>query len=333
MEQLRKDKIKIEGVLKRTNLKQETRLKNEIRINEIDQKINQIRIDDFIREKNEKLFVELEMFANNRSDRMDKRSKLFTELKMFANKRSDRMDEITRLEKNRNIMLNKIKEDILQLKNNEESKVIVKLNQENLNDDEILSYVINIISRYFVGKKLTITVPFESVDGKTDEIRYVLNDNFLNRLKNIFNRITSYLVPGSDEETIDIIQKATSMKIEIFKSTHEKERKSGAFFKYLNKTIFDFSRYGIYKSFDVKNYDDNCLYLALKLGGLSEIKLNQLKCKVIDRKVPQNKLKEICESLKISIKVYNGTSNPVIYGKEFDEKYVLGLLDEHYFNH
>ena len=42
-------------------------------------------------------------------------------------------------------------------------------------------------------------------------------------------------------------------------------------------TSFDLSRYGIFKEADKNNYIDNCLYLALKAGGLETDKLQQLK--------------------------------------------------------
>ncbi len=59
------------------------------------------------------------------------------------------------------------------------------------------------------------------------------------------------------------------------KKTNPAEAKSrskpaGAFFKFLNKTHFDFSKYGIHREIKHVNYNDNCLYLALKHGGMSE---------------------------------------------------------------
>ena len=56
-------------------------------------------------------------------------------------------------------------------------------------------------------------------------------------------------------------------EIEISIVDKNKTRAGGAFFPYLNDTIFDLDKYDISKTADRNNYKHNCLYLALKAGG------------------------------------------------------------------
>ena len=122
-------------------------------------------------------------------------------------------------------------------------------------------------------------------------------------------------------------------------------RRYGGPFNYYNKTHFDFRKYGIFKRQDFLNneniYNDNCLYIALKQGGLSNEKLNQLKSICLTREVPLIRLNKICEKLNICIKLTylklkNKKDNKSqrdykIYGNEYKEIYNIGLLDNHYF--
>ena len=62
-------------------------------------------------------------------------------------------------------------------------------------------------------------------------------------------------------------------EVGIFVIDKNNTREGGAFFKYLNLTNFDLEKHGLFKTIDRNNYKHNCLYLALKAGGLSDIKL------------------------------------------------------------
>ena len=62
-------------------------------------------------------------------------------------------------------------------------------------------------------------------------------------------------------------------EVELFIVENNKTRAGGSLFPYLNITVSDLSKYGIFKSVDRNNYTHNCLYLALESGGLSVIKL------------------------------------------------------------
>jgi len=111
-----------------------------------------------------------------------------------------------------------------------------------------------------------------------------------------------------------------------------KKKRSGAFFKHLNLTNIDLTRYGIYNNIEKENYSDNCLIYALKMGGMNEIKLNQSRMIIKERNFPKCKLEDLCNELKIKIIVKtDDTKHQDKYGKDYDEEYKLGCLDEHYF--
>ena len=115
-----------------------------------------------------------------------------------------------------------------------------------------------------------------------------------------------------------------------------KTRAGGSFFPYLNITIFDLSKYGIFKTVDRNNYKHNCLYLALQAGGLSDVKLQELILSLRNRHIHKCGLENVCNTLEIHIELISlrndGETNRVEhYGKDFDEKCNLGLVKGHYF--
>ena len=65
----------------------------------------------------------------------------------------------------------------------------------------------------------------------------------------------------SDAEAVETVHK--EKEVEMFIVDKNRTRAGGCFFPYLNITIFDLSKYGIFKSVDKTNYKHNCLYLAL----------------------------------------------------------------------
>ena len=157
---------------------------------------------------------------------------------------------------------------------------------------------------------------------------------------------TKIIDGGSDNDFIVEVNKTQKIIIKTIKGGKKKKdgtfktKNGGSFFKYLNNTIYNFERYGIYNSVDTNNYDDNCLYNALKFGGLEEEKLHFIKTIMKNREIPICKLNEICEKIKIQIKLrrikgktkdnYDNIET-TRYGKQFEKIINIGLLDEHYF--
>ena len=112
-------------------------------------------------------------------------------------------------------------------------------------------------------------------------------------------------------------------------------RAGGSFLPYLNTTLFDLSKYGIFKTVDKHNYKHNCLYLALQAGGLSDIKWQELILSLRSRHIHKCDLENVCKTLEIHIELISlrndGENRVEHYGKDFDEKYNLGLVKGHYF--
>ena len=109
----------------------------------------------------------------------------------------------------------------------------------------------------------------------TSNRHYPLNDRTINLLMkgDIDMSVTVgeelEAVGISDAEVVDVI--AQEKEVEIFVVDKNKTRAGGAFFPYLNNTICDLSKYGMFKPVDRHNYKHNCLFLALQAGGLSDI--------------------------------------------------------------
>ena len=109
---------------------------------------------------------------------------------------------------------------------------------------------------------------------------YALNDSTINLLmKGDIDMSATTSKKGeeikeSDAEVIDLLD--IEEEVEIFVVDKNKTRAGGAFFPYISNTVFDFDKYGISKTANRNNYKHNCLYLALKVGGMPDIKLQQL---------------------------------------------------------
>ena len=105
-------------------------------------------------------------------------------------------------------------------------------------------------------------------------------------------------------------------------------------------TISDTSKYGMFKTVDRNNYKHNWLYLALKAGGLSDIKLQELILTLRNRHIHKCDLSNLCNTLEINIELISiridGKKSDVDHYPqsphiEYAEKYHVGLVKGHYF--
>ena len=168
---------------------------------------------------------------------------------------------------------------------------------------------------------------------------YTLNDRTINLLmKGDIDMSATTSEKGeeikeSDAEVIDLLD--IEKEVEIFVVDKNKTRAGGAFFPYLNNTVFDFDPYGVFKTVDRNNYEHNCLYLALERGGLSDSKLQQLKLVLRNRTIHKCDLSNVCDALEIHIELISirndGHNRVEHYGNDYEEKYNLGLIRNHYF--
>jgi len=180
-----------------------------------------------------------------------------------------------------------------------------------------------------------VKLGFKLDNGST----YFLNDKTINQLMR--NRIEDEHLPDGNRKDNDYQElvsfQGKTKHIRLFRiEAFKRGRPAGGFFKYLNATHFDLDRYGIHKEVRKEHYADNCLFHALRNGGMEERKLELLKHFVKNRIIPKCKLKDVCEKLEITIKLTTikaetDTRTEHFGDKSLKEKYAIGLLDEHYF--
>jgi hypothetical protein len=175
----------------------------------------------------------------------------------------------------------------------------------------------------------------KKINLKLNNRNYVLNSNTIDRLFSLLSNqlVEGIDVTGSDAAFVSELQDADSIEIYEFIKTNKYEKANGAFFKYNHVMAFDFTKYQIYNTTDILDYD-NCLTYALQQGGLADEKLEKLRLMTKTDNIPVCKLKQICEQLEIRInlkKTKKGDYGFFSYGEQFTEIYTLGLLDEHYF--
>ena len=227
--------------------------------------------------------------------------------------------------------INQIKLNLEKLKNGNLQKVNVDLTKINI-------------------KKLASQIGILSEDVKlimkllTSERYYPLNDRTINLLMkgDIDMSVTVgeelVKVGVSDVETVAII--AQEKEVEIFVVDKNKTRAGGSFFPYLNNTIFDLSKYGIFNKVERNNYKHNCLFLALQAGGLNDIKLQELILTLRNRHIHKCDLSKVCNALKINIELISIRTDgkksdvehyPTCPYIEYNEKYNIGLVKGHYF--
>ena len=136
---------------------------------------------------------------------------------------------------------------------------------------------------------------------------YALNDRTINLLMkgtidmSATSSETAEVITDSDKEVVDLI--ANEKEADAFLVDKNRTSAGGSFFPYLNITIFDLSKYGIFKSVDINNYIHNCFYLALQAGGLSDIKLQELILTLRNRHSHKCDLLNLCNTLEINIEL------------------------------
>lgn len=243
--------------------------------------------------------------------------------------------------------LNKEKERI----NNKYNEIMKKININNNNKEEQYMKIINNLNNDIIKNA---SIKFNSNEDfllflnllqlnniqnlviNIDGVYKFLNYNSINKLKISLNQnIDDFYNPTSIKNLINSvvsISKYTPNPNFISKYT----KKSGAFFPYLYKNIdHDFSKYQIFKTFDIKNYYHNCLYYALEQLKLSQDKLNHIKYIVKNRNINKSELTNVIKNIDICIHVHyykkSGKQSINKYNTKSNNIYHIGLFFGHYF--
>lgn len=203
--------------------------------------------------------------------------------------------------------------------------------------DFTIKEILELINDVRNGENTILTITYE--DGS--EKLYTMNEFFYERISKISEsqvEENNDVISESDMEffnTINAIRKITIENPIIVKnkSGSIKTKNGGAYFSYLNKTDFDLTKYGCYKSILPTNYDVNCLIKCFIAYGVSEDKINLLKSIVVNREIPMCKLQQVADKVKMSIKLrkQDNHKKPYVYGKDYKEQIEIGLVDKHYF--
>ena len=241
------------------------------------------------------------------------------ETKRFIGDTKKNKEKIAKQEDKKEKLINQIE------KNFEDKKEFtVSLNNKIITDVELFDIVAKRREDYVI---------------KIGDITYALNDNTRNRLRELVQENLIYEQTtgvDSDGELIQQLKDVSEIKFIPFVKTNKNKKDKGAFFKYVNLTDIDFTRYGIFSEVDKSNYEDTCLIYALRMGGLEEDKIEKLKLMVKNRIIPKSDFEKLCEVIqsKIILKTdddHDHTINRKTYGKKYERTFNIGLLDEHYF--
>ena len=144
----------------------------------------------------------------------------------------------------------------------------------------------------------------------------------------------------SDAEISGLLEQGTEVLIWVVKRNGTKTRPGGAFFPYLNNTIYDLDKHGIFKTVDRNSYKHNCLYLALQAGVLSDIQWQGLILTLRKWTIHKCDLSNVCNTLEINIELISvrndGKKSDVEHYPnsphiEYNETFKLGLVKGHYF--
>ena len=130
-----------------------------------------------------------------------------------------------------------------------------------------------------------------------------------------------------------------SIKIVFFEYTKKYNNKDGKFFRYINTTDIDLTRYQIIRESDDRSIlDTHCLIHTLAQHDIKEDVLNQIKLAFPHNNVnfPMSNLKQVADIIKkkIILHKYQNKEDKIVkmlYGKEYDETVQMSLYENHYF--
>lgn len=197
--------------------------------------------------------------------------------------------------------------------------------------DKYLLDIVKLVRRVLNGKKIYFNIGFKT---------FTLSNKFINQISELVDKIKDGFVfqeddSSSDNRALILTHQEPYITVTYTSDDHKYKKSSGSFFPYYHKLRLDLQDYGIFINNDLmkKQKQDICLIHALKMGGLDHDRLEILRNIVTHSNIPLCKLPEICDELKICIKIKRETKHAGrdIYGKQFTEIFNIGLIEDHYF--
>ena len=165
---------------------------------------------------------------------------------------------------------------------------------------------------------------------------YTLSNSFLQLITDIFNEggeevVVGAVKKGSDYELITAFIEHDNWTLTILEKPSGGILIDGAFFPFLHKLDkVDLDAYGVYKTVDHNNYEDNCLIKAIETAGYDT---TAIKCLCKNQYIPMKELKNIANKLNLYITVRRITDEKKKehYGDNTKPEIKLGIIEKHYF--
>jgi hypothetical protein len=173
-------------------------------------------------------------------------------------------------------------------------------------------------------------------DSDDKNEHFTISDTTRTKLANYLNNraVIEENMEESDGRIYTLVKVSSAITVNPLNPTYKYKKRAPAFFKYHSKTNIDLTRCAIWSETVISNYDDTCLIVALRNGGLSVKKQEIIKRMIKNRCIPLCDIEKICDSAQIQIKIKTeDTSHDSrrVFGKKYDEIYNIGCLLEHYF--
>jgi len=173
---------------------------------------------------------------------------------------------------------------------------------------------------------------------------YTINDDVLVRLRDII--ANGFEIINTQQEGSDIAILRNFVEInelvinKRLKAENTNNTREGSWFPYYLKDKYKFEthRYQVFNrvgSFCNDRNSFHCLLFSLIMADISEDKLEFIKFMIKRKHLPMAKINEICDVLKVKIRVRlrkpNGNIDYTVYGKDYEKTIDIGYICKHYF--
>ena len=165
---------------------------------------------------------------------------------------------------------------------------------------------------------------------------YTLSSSFLQLITDMFNDggaevVVGAVKSGSDYDLITAWRDFSNWSLTVLPQPKKFSLIDGAFFRFIHKLEHvDLDAYGVFKTVNHNNYEDNCLIKAIETAGYDT---TSIKCLCKNQYIPMKDLKTIAEKLNIYITVRRITDEKkkTHYGNNKHPEIKLGIIEKHYF--
>ena len=167
-------------------------------------------------------------------------------------------------------------------------------------------------------------------DNEHDEPIYVyLNSNVVDNFEELSHEKSDIDRHFSEDNYVESLQNLQSLTFDFSHIKQTGRRRNVGFFPYINKSDINLEKYGIFNTYDEKNYVDNCLVYALDKSGMFDTNsINLLRSFVNTRTIEMADIHEICDLLRVCLHVrtyYSDKNNTslTVYGEQYSDKLEL----------